>query len=151
MSVSMIVCVDLHFGISKEGKIPWNVPEDMKFFRKMTLGKTVIMGRKTWESIGSKPLPGRTNIVVSSSGECKSLQEALKKTEGNVFIIGGSSLYNEAMKLKLCDSIYLNIVRDDFNCDNFISNPLDYGFEIKSTESLETSCGLILEKRILIS
>lgn len=148
--MSIIVCTDTKFGISKDGKIPWNIPEDLKFFRKITLKSTVIMGRKTYESIGSKPLPGRTNLVVSSSGKFKSLLEALEASDKPVFIIGGSSIYNEAMKNNLCEKIYLNVVSDDFNCDNFIENPIKYGFKIDSSEFVEVNDGLILEKRIYL-
>src|SRR3989338_6201902 len=102
MEINAIVCTDSVFGISKDGKIPWKNSEDLKFFKKTTLESTVIMGRKTWESIGCKPLPRRINLVVSSSGKYKTLQEALDDSDKPVFIIGGSRLYLEAMKQKLC-------------------------------------------------
>uniref|UniRef100_A0A1B6L256 dihydrofolate reductase n=1 Tax=Graphocephala atropunctata TaxID=36148 RepID=A0A1B6L256_9HEMI len=119
--------------------------KEMAHFTKMTTlsiesGKhnAVIMGRKTWESIPEKfrPLKGRTNIVLSRSGDvkfssdvvlCNSFQEALAvldqsplvETVGNVWIIGGSSVYEEAMKNEKCHRIYVTWIKKDFDCDTF--------------------------------
>lgn len=89
--------------IGVNGRIPWDIKEDLKFFKEQTTGNTVIMGRKTYESIG-KPLPNRDNIVVTSHDiqgvkTAKSLDEALKLADKDktVFVIGGSKLINEAM------------------------------------------------------
>lgn len=147
MEVSLVVCTDLHFGISREGKIPWKVPEDLAFFRALTLGTTVVMGRKTFESLG-KPLSGRRNLVVSSNGEFKTLESTLQAATEKVFIIGGSSLYNEAIQKKLCDKIYLNVLHDIFDCDNFIINPENFGYRLESTDVSQVKCGLVLEKRV---
>lgn len=94
--------------IGKDGGIPWNIPADLAHFKALTLGQTVIMGRRTYESIG-RPLPGRQNIVVSSTLQslegCSvagSLQEALElagETGGEIFVIGGARLYEEALPL----------------------------------------------------
>ncbi len=67
MKLSLIVALNKDYVIGKNGKIPWHYETDMKWFREKTLNNTVIMGRKTWESIGSEPLQGRTNIIVSKS------------------------------------------------------------------------------------
>ena len=117
--MSMIVCTDNQFGISKNGNIPWKISEDLKFFKQTTMGSTVIMGRKTYESIGCRSLPGRTNFIISTTMQganvfCN-LEEALKFTTGKAFIIGGSSLYNEAMEKKLCQVIYLNVLNVQIN------------------------------------
>lgn len=95
-------------GIGYKGKLPWTLhKEDLREFKKITLGSPIIMGRVTWESIGCKPLPGRTNIVIAGSGlkdyipegvslVCNpkaALEEARKAATENIFIIGGESVY----------------------------------------------------------
>jgi len=104
--------------IGVNGKLPWHCPEDMKRFKEVTLGAIVIMGRKTWDSLPVKPLPGRDNIVITSSRvevegvECYgSIADALRDCEGKkkkVFIIGGGQLYKTS--LSLCDSVDLTTV-----------------------------------------
>ena len=94
--------------IGQNGSIPWHLPEELKLFRELTVGHTVVMGRKTFQSIG-RPLPDRRNIVISrtlSSAEgailCPDLTEALRETEiygGKVFFIGGRQLYAETLPL----------------------------------------------------
>jgi len=94
----MIFACDLNGVIGKNGDLPWRQSTDLQFFKKTTLGKTVIMGRKTWESLPF-PLPGRRNIVISRSNrddvDVMSVQETreLAKTE-DVFIIGGGEIYS---------------------------------------------------------
>lgn len=108
MKVSMIVATDLNNAIGKNNTLPWHLPEDLKRFKSITLGKPIVMGRKTFESIG-KALPGRLNIIVSRTLTeapegtfiTPSLTKALeflndRKTE-EVFIIGGGQLYKEAL------------------------------------------------------
>ncbi len=89
--------------IGAGGKIPWHVSEDMKFFKRTTLGHVVLMGRKTYESMG-KPLPGRENWVVSRSGEIpgvrmiRDLGEITEPTDGRkLFVIGGSQIYEQLL------------------------------------------------------
>lgn len=126
MKNSIIAAFNPQFIIGINGKIPWHVPEDLKRFKKLTMGKPIIMGRKTWESLGSKPLPGRLNMIVSSSmaGEhchapagvaiADSLSPAIEffkrgGVDDEVFIIGGERLYAEA--LPMADRMYLTVVR----------------------------------------
>lgn len=106
--IHLIAAVAENGIIGKEGGIPWNIPADLAHFKALTLGQTVIMGRRTYESIG-RPLPGRHNIVVSTTLQsldgctvAGSLQEALElaaETDGEIFIIGGARLYEEALPL----------------------------------------------------
>jgi dihydrofolate reductase len=114
----MIACVSKDGGLGKDGGLLWHIPEDMKFFRETTTGSTVIMGRKTFESIG-RALPGRRNIVLSSrKGEnadvewCtrEELEDTLKTVSGKKFVIGGASLYE--MFLPEAEKIYLTEVDD---------------------------------------
>ena len=102
MEVHLIWAQDQDGGIGKNGELPWHVSEDLKNFKKVTLNSTVIMGRKTWESLPMKPLPNRENIVLSktlvadvltfkSYEEC--IKDLQKKNVSKAFIIGGRSMY----------------------------------------------------------
>lgn len=130
MSINIIVAKSLNNVIGKDGKIPWHQPEDLAYFKELTAGSTVIMGRKTWESLPGK-LKERDNIVVSSGGlnywlslETKpdlvvsSLSLAIKCADKpDIFIIGGARLYAEA--LPLVDYLYMTIVKDMVEGDTF--------------------------------
>ena len=117
MIVSIIAAMSRNRIIGVDGSIPWNIPADMSRFRGLTLGHTVIMGRKTFESIG-RPLSGRKNIIISRDPSyhfegaltASSLNEALELAEddGEVFICGGGEIYQQA--LPLASRIYLTIV-----------------------------------------
>lgn len=111
--------------IGKENRLPWHFSSDLKHFKKLTLGETVLMGRKTFESIG-KPLPGRENFVLSQSEgrtvqgakSFKSIEEALKfVSTKHCYIIGGASLYQQT--LSRIDGIYLTQIHADYEGDTF--------------------------------
>ena len=107
--ISAIVAMDKNGVIGKDGKIPWHLPKDLKYFKEKTWGHPVIMGRKSFESIG-KPLKGRTNIVVSRDphfeADCltvNSIELAIKVAKykegwGEIFIIGGREIYQQTMQ-----------------------------------------------------
>ena len=132
MLVSLIVAVAKNGVIGIDNKLPWHLPNDLKYFKQVTMGKPIIMGRKTYESIG-RPLPGRTNIVISrqegySAEGCKtasSLQEAvglakdIAVTDGadEVVVIGGAQIYIEAMSM--ADRLYLTEVHAEVEGDAF--------------------------------
>lgn len=126
MVVSAIVAASQNGVIGKKGQLPWHLPDEMAYFRQTTAGHPVIMGRKTYESIG-RALPGRQSIVISKDKNYKaegcevvnSLDEALAAAAGadEVFIIGGSSIYELAMP-KL-DKIYLTRVMADIDGDAY--------------------------------
>src|SRR3989344_2426813 len=110
MRISLIAAASENNVIGDHGKIPWDIPEDMKHFRTLTTGKPVIMGRKTYESIGH-PLPKRPNIVVTRQKDfvaagCEmvsSLDEAIERAGGRgqteeLFVIGGGEIYREALE-----------------------------------------------------
>ena len=117
MLLSLIVAFDQNRVIGKDGTLPWSLPRDLRRFKEISLGKTVVMGRKTHQSIG-RVLPERKNVVISSNprlvdSNClsfTSLRSALKALEGDkeVFIIGGESIYRES--IPLADKIYLTEV-----------------------------------------
>lgn len=119
--------------IGKNGAIPWNLPDDMRRFKRLTTGNAVIVGRKTFESIG-KPLPGRLNIIVSrtktfTAENCltvRSLDEALQagrnRNYTDSFICGGEQIYAQA--LPYCDRLYLTEIDAEYDGDAFFP-PLD--------------------------
>lgn len=117
MSVSIVVAMDRNGVIGNQGGLPWHLPSDLKRFREITMGKPLVMGRRTHESIG-RPLPGRRNIVVSRQPTyvapgcdmAQSFAAALKLAQDapEVMVIGGASLY--AAALVLADRIYLTEV-----------------------------------------
>ena len=122
---NIIVAVSDNWAIGKDGGIPWHISEDLKYFRDVTFGHPVIMGSKTYKSIGH-PLSGRVNIVISHKYDWdgviveNSLDAAYKKAEqfdNQCFVIGGGSIYREAMKS--ADRIYLTHIRGEFDADTF--------------------------------
>jgi dihydrofolate reductase len=131
MDISMIVAVAEEGVIGLDGGIPWHISEDMRYFKKTTMGKPIIMGRKTWESMG-RPLPGRLNIVVSTqlpiSTEgavvVRDLDSALKAADGadEVMIIGGAGLYEQG--LAVAQRVYLTEVHARYDGDT-IFPPID--------------------------
>jgi dihydrofolate reductase len=112
--ISLIVAVARNGVIGKDGKLPWHLPEDLKRFKALTMGHHIIMGRRTWESIG-RPLPGRTSVVVSRQRDYSapgatlvhSFAEAVAACAGDdeAFVIGGEEIYRTA--LPAADRIYL--------------------------------------------
>ena len=113
--------------IGKENKLIWHLPADLKFFKNLTTGHPIIMGRKTFESIG-KPLPNRTNIIITRQADftaegclvAHSLTEALmmaQQLDSDIFVIGGAEIYKQAMFL--ADTIYLTEVHHTFEGDTF--------------------------------
>lgn len=123
--LSIIAGIGDNRELGKNNTLLWHIPEDMKRFKTLTTGHTVIMGRKTYESIG-KPLPNRTNIVITSEKEflapgciiTHSLDEAIQKShDTETFIIGGASVYAQA--LPIADKLYLTKVKGTFDADTF--------------------------------
>ena len=121
--ITLVVAAARNGVIGKDGIIPWRLPEDLKRFKALTLGHTVVMGRKTWDSLPPKnrPLPGRRNIVVTrdanwkaEGAETAALEAALKSGE-DIFVIGGGEIYRAA--LPLADRIELTELQADFNGD----------------------------------
>ncbi|MDQ3098519.1 MAG: dihydrofolate reductase [bacterium] len=126
--ISAIAAIDENRGIAKNGKIPWRISDDMKHFKEITTGHVVIMGRKTYQTIGN-PLPNRTNIIVTRNPEFNApgcivthtveaaIQKAQQIEPEEIFIIGGAEIYTEA--LPGTHKLYLTIIEDSFNCDTF--------------------------------
>lgn len=128
MIISLLVAMDDKRGIGNAGKLPWHLSSDLKRFRALTMGHHLIVGRKTFESIG-KPLPGRQTIVVTRDGSFKregcfvagSVQNAIalarERGETEVFVIGGAEIYAQA--LDAADRVYLTKVHAEVDADTF--------------------------------
>ena len=126
MRLNIIVAVSSNNVIGKDNQLIWHLPDDLKFFKRTTMGCPIIMGRKTFESVG-RPLPGRENIIVTRNKDflfdgctiVNSLNEAIETTNGNeqVFIAGGGEIYTEA--LPLVGIIYLTRVHHEFEGDTY--------------------------------
>ena len=124
MLVSIIAAMDRNRLIGNKNQLPWHLPADLAHFKRVTMGKPIIMGRKTYESIG-RPLPGRTNIVLTRSSDfsaegvltANTLEQALNhvSAEDEVMIIGGSTIYE--LTLPEADRLYLTYVEDSFEGD----------------------------------
>ena len=148
--ISAIVAVDNNWGIGYNGDLLEHIPEDLKYFKALTTGHVVVMGRKTWDSLPKKPLKDRLNIVISSQprgplgdmafsisiDEAK-VRVALSEDDEEWFIIGGGTIYKEF--LSICDRVYVTkIYKDHDNVDTYFSN-LD-----ESEEWAPASCGQLL-------
>lgn len=138
MKVNIIAAIGKNRELGKDNKLLWHIPDDMKRFRELTSGHTIIMGRKTFESIG-RLLPKRTNIIITRDSSldphkfcssencdvltfiCHSLEKTLDKAreigENEVFVIGGGQIYDQA--LPLADKLYLTVVEGTFDADTF--------------------------------
>ncbi|MAE42886.1 type 3 dihydrofolate reductase [Candidatus Woesearchaeota archaeon] len=124
MTISFVVAMGRNKVIGSNNSLPWNMPADMKHFKKLTLGKPIIMGRKTYETIG-KPLPNRKNIIITRDQDYKaegcivahSIEESLQSAENaeEVMVIGGAQIYKEF--LPKANRIYLTIIDHDFEGD----------------------------------
>ena len=137
MIVTIVVAIAENNAIGKNNQLLWYLPADLKHFKNITTGHTVIMGRKTYESVG-KPLPNRRNIIITRQDitiegceVVKSIEDALAlcADEDEVFIVGGAEIYRQSMHLT--NRIYLTVVHQKFDADSFFP-------EIHYDEWLET-------------
>lgn len=124
--ISLIAAMDCNRLIGAEGSLPWHLPADLRWFRRKTVGKPVVMGRRTWEAIG-RPLPERKNIVLTGESGYKApgatvvhdLQSALSAAgeDREVMIIGGGVLFADT--LHIAERLYLTVVEGDFTGDTW--------------------------------
>lgn len=128
MPVTLIVAQASNRCIGKDGGLPWHIPEDLKHFRQCTMGKTVLMGRKTWESLPEKyrPLPGRKNVVITRDASFKAegailfhdLEEALKTLkDDDIWVIGGAEIFKYC--LPFAQKIELTQIDIPYDGDTF--------------------------------
>lgn len=155
MTVAIIAAMSRNRVIGAHGTIPWHLPEDLRRFRELTTGHTIVMGRKTFESIG-KPLPGRNNIVISSDHSfsapgcrlARSVEEALAMGgDSLIFICGGGAVYRDTMEL--ADVIYLTVIDAELAGDTFFPE-IPPCFTEASREPLATSpaADLVVYQRV---
>ncbi len=147
--IKMIAAVSKNMVIGKNNTIPWDYPEDLKHFKKMTLNSVIIMGRNTFESIGSKPLPKRKNIVITRGYPINdnvisfatiegALSEAKSSNFEDIWLIGGRSIYENGMKY--ADEIHLTRIPETIDGDDVVKFPeIDKRFSLKSTEEIAES------------
>ncbi len=140
--ITIVVAIGENRGIGSNNQMLWHLPKDLKHFKNITSGHPVVMGRKTYESIG-KPLPGRTNIVISRKNDwfeegiliVGSIKEALKfakKIDEEVFIIGGGNIYKQT--IDLADKIELTTVKATIEADTFFPE-MDGKVWVKTNET----------------
>jgi dihydrofolate reductase len=151
--VSIIVAMDEKRGIGKEGTLPFHVPEDSRRVKELTTGHPLVMGRKTFESLG-RLLPNRTHIVVTRdpaslnhlsyhpddavASVADGIYEAQEEPGSDeIFIFGGGQIYKEALEQGLVDKLYLTIVEGDYGADTFFPEYVDLGFKVTKEESRE--------------
>lgn len=143
--ISIIVAIGKNNVIGINNSLPWRLPADLKYFKENTLGKTIVMGLKTFKSVGGKPLPGRKNIILNNAENykapegcivAKSIEDLLEKikNEKEVMICGGASVYRQF--LSLADKLYITFVHGDFEGDTFFPKfNLNEWKEIKRTNN----------------
>jgi len=127
MTIIIITAHDPNLVIGKDGKLPWKYSKDLKHFKERTMGHPLLMGRKVFEEIGEKPLPGRTNIVLSRSKDYKqvptfsstgaALVYAEEQEFNKLFIIGGSEIYKEF--LDIADYLYITKIHATYKGDTY--------------------------------
>lgn len=124
--ISIIAALGNNNVIGNNNSLPWHLPADLKYFKENTLGKTIVMGLKTFQSVGGKPLPGRKTIVLNNDpsyvpppgcSAAKSIEEILQIGEEELMICGGASVYRQF--LPLADKLHLTFIHHDFKGDTF--------------------------------
>jgi len=157
---NIIVAIDENRGIGKGGALPWHLPGDLKYFKKMTIHgssdskqNAVIMGRKTWESIPEKfrPLSGRMNLVLTRNPRfqapegvltASSLQDALQTLDQlnrdqkiqDIFVIGGEQVFKESMNLSDCRQLFVTHILETYSCDTHFPDYAEDFEQISSSE-----------------
>lgn len=152
MFVSHIVAASQNGVIGVQGDLPWHIPEDLKFFKDKTKGSVIVMGRKTYDSLG-KPLPKRVNIIVSRTAKTSDFpndvllfsditeavetakQIAKEKGLEEIFIVGGSEIYNQTLKLGLVNRIYLTKIHTTIDAGDAFYPEVDLN-SFKLTEDI---------------
>ena len=147
MLISHIVAMASNRVIGNQGDIPWKIPGEQKMFKKITMGHTMIMGRKTYEAIGCA-LPGRTSIVITRQADyqapgckvvhdLKSALESCPTDEGEAFIIGGGQIYDET--ISIADRIYLTVLPKEVSGDTYFPEFSESDFEIIKSDFIDAA------------
>lgn len=133
-----IAACDAKFGIGIENRLPWKLSEDMRRFKQLTTDHTIIVGRKTFDSFGGKPLPNRFNVVVSATvppgydrettvyaenvHHAKTFAQVIAEKDAEIFVIGGGGIYSAFMNFGYLDRILLTQIKAEFECDTHFPN-----------------------------
>ncbi len=148
--ISLIVVHDLNRVIGQDNKMPWHIPNELAYFKEKTMGKAIVMGRSTFESIG-RPLPGRLNIVITRNTSyiaegvtvVHSIAEAIEvanKHHEEVMIIGGEQIFKEV--LPYADLLYITLIEHEFKGDTFFPSYKQNWEVISTSEQHSTDSGL---------
>lgn len=164
LKIALIVAMDENGIIGKDGKMPWSIPEEMKYFTDTTMGNIVLMGRKTYESLHIKPLPGRVNMVLSrddkyqvapevmlfddlSKAESAS-REIAKNNDAILFVIGGRQLFQEY--LPKADFLYLSEIHASFEGDTKFPDFDMQEWELTATENFTSKKGINISAKLYV-
>ena len=146
MILSLLVAASENNVIGKDNKLPWHLPNDLKYFKNLTWGMPILMGRKTFESIG-KALPGRKSIVITRNNDWQregvevvhSIEEAIQKAEGygvkEIFVIGGAEIFKTA--LPVGNRIYLTRIHHNFDGDVYFPQVSELEWDLTSSRFCE--------------
>ena len=146
MTLSLLVAAAENNVIGKDNKLPWHLPNDLKYFKNLTWGMPILMGRKTFESIG-KALPGRKSIVITRNNDWQregvevvhSIEEAIQKAEGygvkEIFVIGGAEIFKTA--LPDANRIYLTRIHHNFDGDVYFPQVSNQEWDLTSSRFCE--------------
>lgn len=156
MQILLVAAMSTNGAIGYQNKLPWHLPEELKYFKKITLGKPVLMGRSTFQSMGSKPLPDRHNIVMTREKDflaqgctvVHSVEEALKVVENceEVMVIGGAEVYKQF--LPLAKKLYLTVIHHPYEGDTFFPEVDWQQWEMISEQIHQDFTTKIFEKRM---
>ena len=144
--ISLLWAMDENRAIGRNNQLPWHLPEDLKYFKRVTMGKPIAMGRKTYDSIG-RPLPGRENIVITRSKGITiegctvihDVKDLLKRDDEELFVIGGAEIFKEI--LPFADRLYATEIREVFEADTFFPE-----YNLFEWELIESTPGMKDEK-----
>lgn len=144
--ISLLWAMDKNRGIGLNNELPWRLPEDLKYFKRVTMGKPIAMGRKTYDSIG-RPLPGRENIVITrrqgltieGCTVIHDVKELVKRKEDELFVIGGAEIFKEI--LPYADRLYITEIYEEFEADTFFPE-----IDLTDWELIQSNPGIKDEK-----
>lgn len=147
--ISLMVAHDPNGVMGVNNDLPWHIPEDLKYFKETTMGKAMVMGRKTYESIG-RPLPGRLNIVITRNPDyqaegvevVQSLDKAIeiaREYAEEVMIIGGAEIFK--LSMPLADRLYITEVHEEYDGDTFFPSYQEDWEVIKKTDQMTSKTG----------
>lgn len=144
--ISLLWAMDENRAIGRNNQLPWHLPEDLKYFKRVTMGKPIAMGRKTYDSIG-RPLPGRENIVITRKRGVTiegctvihDVKDLLKRDDEELFVIGGAEIFKEI--IPFADRLYVTEIREEFEADTFFPE-----YNLSDWELIESTLGIKDEK-----